>query len=374
MTNHQYDTSEEFEVVVIGGGQAGLAAGYHLGAAGLDFVILDAGQRIGDAWRNRWDSLRLFTPAQQNGLPGMPFPGEPGSFPTKDEMAEYLEWYAEHFDLPIRLKTPIDRLRRIGDRYAISSGWDLFEAHDAVVATAAYAEPRTPDFATDLDPRTVQMHSAAYRHPNQLQPGPVLVVGAGNSGVEIALETAQAGHQTWLSGHPTGHVPSITRAAGGRPFWWFANRVLTVDTPIGRKFRERALSHGGPLIRVGSAELTEAGVKRVGRVVGVSHGQPMLDAEGPLTVTNVVWCTGFGSDFSWIEVPIFTAAGLPIHHRGIVEDAPGLYFLGLPFLYGLTSGLVGGVGRDAEHIVGHIQRRQGSESRVGSEVADRTLR
>ncbi|MGH8872851.1 MAG: flavin-containing monooxygenase [Acidimicrobiia bacterium] len=372
MTKQQHEISEQFDVVVIGGGQAGLAAGYHLAAADFDFVILDSGARIGDAWRNRWDSLRLFTPAQQNGLPGMPFPGVYGSFPTKDEMAAYLEGYAKHFDLPIRLETPVDRLRRIGDRYVISSGWDLFEANDVVVATGAYAEPRTPVFAGELDPRTVQLHSAAYRNPDQLQPGPVLVVGAGNSGVEIALETALAGHETWLAGRPTGRLPAITRAAGGRPFWWFANRVLTVDTPIGRRFRERVLSHGGPLIRVQPAELTEARVKLASRVAGVSHGQPMLEDKGSLAVTNVIWSTGFQSDFSWIEVPVFAGDSLPIHHRGIVEDAPGLYFLGLPFLYGLTSGLVGGVGRDAEHIVDHIRRHQEPMSGASADVVEGT--
>jgi putative flavoprotein involved in K+ transport len=264
--------NERFDVVVIGGGQAGLATGYHLAQRGLEFVILDAGERIGDPWRRRWDSLRLFTPARQDGLPGMAFPAEPGYYPTKDEMAAYLQAYAERLHLPVWLSTAVDRLERDGSRYVVTAGQWQMEADHVVVATGAYQTPKVPGVTAGLDPAIVQVHAGAYRNPAQLRDGPVLVVGAGNSGAEIALETAAAGHRTSLSGRHPGHVPSLVYRGEGRAFWWFASRVLSVDTPIGRRVRRRALVHGGPLIRVEPKDITTAGIERVGRVAGTRDG------------------------------------------------------------------------------------------------------
>jgi putative flavoprotein involved in K+ transport len=360
--------NERFDVVVIGGGQAGLATGYHLAERGLEFVILDAGERIGDPWRQRWDSLRLFTPARQDGLPGMAFAAEPGYYPTKDEMAAYLEAYAERLNLPVWLSTAVDGLERNGSRYVVTAGERRIEADHVVVASGAYQTPRVPGFARELDPAIVQVHAGAYRNPTQLQVGPVLVVGAGNSGAEIALETAAAGHPSSLSGRHPGEVPSLVYRGGGRAFWWFASRVLSVDTPIGRRVRRGALVHGGPLIRVKSKNLTAAGIERVPRVVGTRDGQPQLEDGRVLEVANVVWCTGFGYDFSWIRVPVFADDGLPAHRRGVVPSEPGLYFVGLPFLYSLTSALVGGVGRDAEHVAQHITSRSERHGRISAAV------
>jgi putative flavoprotein involved in K+ transport len=320
-------------------------------------VILDGGERIGDPWRQRWDSLRLFTPAQQDGLPGMAFPAEPGYYPTKDEMAAYLEAYAERLNLPVRLSTAVDRLERDGSRYVVTAGERQMEAANVVVATGAYRTPRVLGFAPELDPAIVQVHAGAYQNPAQLRDGPVLVVGAGNSGAEIALETAAAGHLTLLSGRHPGHVPSLVYRGGGRAFWWFASRVLSVDTPIGRRVRRRALVHGGPLIRVEPKDITAAGIERVPRVAGTRDGQPQLEDGRVLEVANVVWCTGFGYDFSWIRIPVVANDGLPTHQHGVVPSEPGLYFVGLPFLYSLTSALVGGVGRDAEYVAQHIMSR-----------------
>ena len=199
-------TPERIETIVIGGGQSGLAVGYHLARQGRPFVILDANERIGDSWRKRWDSLRVFTPARLDGLPGMPFPAPASSFPTKDEVADYLVAYAARFDLPVRTGVRVDGLSRFGDRFVVTSGDRRFEADNVVVATGAYHNPRVPVFAPELDPAIVQVHSSEYRNPSQLQEGGVLVVGAGNSGAEIALE-ASRGHRTWLSGRDTGHEP-----------------------------------------------------------------------------------------------------------------------------------------------------------------------
>ena len=199
--------------MIIGGGQAGLSTGYHLATRGLPFVILDANERIGDAWRKRWDSLRLFTPARYDGLPGWPFPAPDWSFPTKDEVAGYLEAYAARFDLPVRTGVHVDGLSRNADRYVVAAGDRRFEADQVVVASGAYQRPRVPAFAAELDPDIVQVHSSEYRDPSQLQEGGVLVVGASNSGAEIALEVSR-GHRTWLSGRHPGQEPSAPEAGG----------------------------------------------------------------------------------------------------------------------------------------------------------------
>jgi putative flavoprotein involved in K+ transport len=231
---------ERFETVIVGGGQAGLAVGYQLARRGRRFVILDANQRVGDVWRGRWDSLRLFTPARYDGLPGCPFPGPAWSFPTKDEVADYLEAYAARFELPVQTGVRVDRLSRDGERYVVAAGERRFQADHVVVASGAYQRPRIPAFAAELDPGILQLDPNRYRDPSQLPGGGVLVVGAGNSGAEIAFEVSRT-HPTWLSGPDTGHIPVRPGSRWDRlltpPFWWFASRVLTVQTPIGRKVR-----------------------------------------------------------------------------------------------------------------------------------------
>jgi putative flavoprotein involved in K+ transport len=350
---------ERVETVIVGGGQAGLAVGYHLARRERPFVILDADRRPGDAWRRRWDSLRLFTPARYSGLPGLPFPAPPFTHPTRDEVADYLEAYAARFQLPVRHGIRVDRLDRHRGRFLVAAGDHRWDADQVVVATGAYQHHRVPAFAAELDPGIVQLDTSRYRNPSQLRPGGVLVVGAGNSGAEIAHEVAAA-HPTWLSGPDTGHIPVRT---GGRwdrlltpPFWWLISRVLTVDTAIGRKVRPRALVTPAPLERVRPRELAAAGVERVPRTVGVRDGRPRLEDGRVMEVANLIWCTGSRPDFGWIDLPIFDQDGLPRHHRGVVASPPGLYFVGLWFLSGFTSSLLGGVGRDAERIADHIAR------------------
>jgi putative flavoprotein involved in K+ transport len=352
--------SERVQTVVVGGGQAGLSVGYHLARRGLPCVILDAHERVGDAWRKRWDSLRLFTPARYNGLPGMPFPGPPQSFPTKDQVGDYLGAYATRFDLPVRTGVRVDRLTREGDRFVVGAGDRRFEARQVVVATGAYETPRIPAFASELDPSIVQMHSTEYRNPSQLREGGVLVVGAGNSGAEIALE-ASRGHQTWLSGRDTGHEPTRPGTVADRlftpVFWFIISHALTVRTPIGRVAKRKFRDRGIPLVRVRRKDIAAAGVECVPRTAGVRDGLPELEDGRVLEVANVVWCTGFVPDFRWIELPILDGDGHPVHDRGVVGSEPGLYFMGLVFLYSLSSVLIGGVGRDAEYIAAHIASR-----------------
>jgi putative flavoprotein involved in K+ transport len=360
---------EQVNTIVIGGGQAGLSVGYHLTRLRVPFVILDASERVGDAWRHRWDSLRLFTPAVFSGLDGLRFPAPSFSFPTKDEMADYLELYARTFALPVRLGVRVDRLSRAGDKFLVVAGDKRFEADNVVVAMGKHQRPRVPPFAAELKPEIMQLHSFDYRSPAQLNHGDVLIVGVGNSGAEIARELI-ASHPTWLAGKETGEVPfrvdglaarlGLTRLMLRVAF----HRILTVDTPIGRKVRSRIGHSAAPLIRVKSKDLAAAGVKRVPRVVGVSEGLPLLEDGRMLDVVNVVWCSGFDSAFSWIDLPIFNANGDPQHEKGVVAREPGLFFVGQPFLYSFSSEMIHGVGRDAARIANVIRTAPARAPRI----------
>jgi putative flavoprotein involved in K+ transport len=362
-SDHQFDT------VVVGGGQAGLAMGYFLRRQHRDFVILDAATRVGHTWRSRWDSLRLFTPAFHSGLPGMPFPAPGHSFPTKDQTADYLEAYADRFQLPIRLGRRVQSLSRYDGGYLVGVGDQRYTAEHVVVATGPYHHPHVPGFAAGLDPSIVQLHSSGYRNPGQLPDGDVLVVGAGNSGAEIAVELA-ATRRTYLAGPDVGHAP----------IWlihnwfslWLADHLLTTDTSLGRRMRDTRHRRGDPLVRLKPADIVAAGVHRVPRVDGVVDGTPRLADGRTLEVAVVVWATGYRPDFGWIDLPIFDAAGNPTHHRGVVAAAPGLYFLGLPFQYTSTSDHVGGVGRDARHIAQHLAALAGTSRRRVPHAASTT--
>jgi putative flavoprotein involved in K+ transport len=351
--------TEFFETVIIGGGQAGLTVGYYLAKHDRPFVILDANERVGDAWRERWDSLRLFTPACFNGLPGFPHEAPAWSFPTKDEMADYLEAYAVRFELPVRTGINVNGLSKANGRFVVSAGEHPVEAENVVVATGAHQVPKLPAFAPELDPGIVQLHSSEYRNPSQLQEGDVLLVGAGNSGAEIAAELSQT-HRCCLAGPKTGEIPvrhgTVPARLGFRLIRFLRHHVLRVDTRIGRKLGPKLISKGDPLIRTKMKDLVAAGVERVPRVVGVRDGRAVLEDERVLDVANVVWCTGFRTDFRWIDLPVFGDDGQPQHYRGVVESEPGLYFLGLVFLYSLSSDVLPGLGRDAEYIANHIAR------------------
>jgi len=363
---------ERVETIIIGAGQAGLSVGYHLARRGRQFLILEANERVGDSWRTRWDSLRLFTPARYDALDGMPFPSAPGYFPTKDEMGDYLASYASRFALPVRTGQAVTSLTREGDRYLVVTDSGRYEAKHVVVAMATFQQPRIPEFATDLDPSIVQLHSSEYRNLTQLQPGGVLLIGAGNSGAEIALESVRGGHETWVSGRDVGRIPfrfgGIPRTLLTRILLRFVfHRVLTIDTPIGRRARPKMLAHAtAPLIRATPDVLERLGVRRVARTAGAQDGKPVLEDGRVLDVANVIWCTGYHPGFSWIDLPVFDADGEPRHDRGVVRDEPGVYFVGLHFLYPMSSTMFHGVGRDANHVAEIIASR----TRTGSTTAE----
>lgn len=354
------NTREQTGTLVIGGGQAGLAVGHELAERDLPFLIVDASARTGDAWRNRWDSLTLFTPNWANGLPGMPFPGEAWDFPSKDEVADYLESYAQYFELPIRHNTRVDRLTRDGEKFVATAGDTTFVADNVVVAMAAYQKRKVPSFADELDSAIVQLHVAEYKNPGQLREGPVLIVGAGNSGAEIAMELVKS-HEVMVSGPSTGAQPFRPDRLSGRilmPFFGkvVLTRILSKSTPIGRKVLPKMLHKGAPLLRVKPSDLRRAGVTRVGRTVSVEGGQPVFDDGSRPEVSNVLWCTGFDHGLSFIDLPVFDENGDVEHDRGVVDAQPGLYFTALKFQHSILSDALIAVGRDAAYVVDHLHQ------------------
>jgi len=343
-----------YDVIIIGGGQSGLALGYHLAQQGRRFLILDAAAQVGHAWRSRWDSLRLLTPCPYNDLPGMPFPGAPWSFPSKDEVADYLARYAKTFNLPIRLGTRVTSVREAGGVYEVRTQDTTFEALNVVCATGPFQKPHLPISTERASPSLLQLHSTGYRNPAQLPPGRVLVVGCGNSGAGIARELA-ASHEVHLALGSTAVTP---RSLLGRDFFWWAHLLrltdVTADSWLGRKMRQ------GPdgIIGQGPEVLArEHGLVLRPRVQGVEgHRITFVDGSS-MEVAAIVWATGFRPDYTWLEVPaVLDARGVPVHQRGITS-APGLYFLGLKWLHRANSSLLGGVGRDAAFLASHIADR-----------------
>jgi putative flavoprotein involved in K+ transport len=343
-------------IIVIGGGQAGLSVGYHLKRLGVeDFLILDGEARIGDAWRKRWDSLRLFTPAAFDGLDGMPFPAPRLATPSKDEMADYLEAYARRFELPVVLRGRVSHLRREGGRFVVMAGARRYETERVIVAMSNYQVPKRPDFASALSPEIVQLDLGSYRNPGQLKAGTVLVVGAANSGAEIAKDLVRT-HHVLLAGRKVSEVPGkYTGRINQRVLVPLLNRlifpyIMSVNTPMGRRARPNLMKSAVPLIRVKSRDLDAMGVTRVARVVGVRDGKPVLEDGTVCQVANVIWCTGFGNGLDWIDLPVRLSDGEPDHDRGVARGVEGLYFVGQHFLTSMASAMVFGVNRDARRI------------------------
>lgn len=354
-----------YDTIVIGAGQAGLAAGFYLKRANLHFVLLESA-RVGDSWAQRWDSLKLFTPARYNALPSMPFPGRPYDLPGKDDVARYLRDYALRFALPVRDNFAVIGLRKRGGRFVLyARDGESLTASSVIVATGANHRPYVPPLGDSVAPHIVQIHSSAYRRPSQLPSGRVLVVGAGNSGAQIALELASAGRDVMLSGREVGALPR--RLLGRDIYDWIWHTALRASADTLRARRQSNRYAADPLIGIPAASLVHAGVRRVGRVASVSAGLPRLDdgsSAGDLSA--IVWCTGFRPDHSWIELPAFGIDGYPLHRRGLAIDVPGLAFLGLRYQHRRRSPLLGGVGEDAKYVVQTIATFvKGSNQRQG---------
>jgi putative flavoprotein involved in K+ transport len=367
-------TTQHIETLIIGAGQAGLSTGYHLQRLGRPFLIVDGHERLGDNWRHQWDTLKLYSPAKYDGLPGYSFPAPPWSFPGKEQVADYLESYALRADLPVRMSTRVNRLESRPDGgFTASLGEDTITCDNVVVATGTFGRtPSVPDFAAGLDPSIRQLHSSEYRRPDQLAPGQVLVVGASHSGCDIAYEAAEH-RPTMLVGPDRGQIPIRWESRLFRitfPVIAFAWRhVLTRRTPIGRKEMPDVRHHGGPMVRIKRDDLRGRGVERVpNRVTGVSDGRPVLDDGRVVDADTVVWCTGFRQVFDWIDLPIFTDDGYPREYRGVVDSVPGLFFCGLSFQYAFSSMVFLGVGRDAEYVACKIDERRPAITRTPTAV------
>lgn len=347
---------EQFDTIVIGGGQSGLAASYYLSQRGVNHLVLDENFQVGTPWKSRWDSLRLFTPNHNNHLPGMNFPGKEFDFPSKDEAAAYLEAYTHKYQLPIQTGIKVNGLAQNEAGYRISTADANFQANHVIIATGAFHTPYIPPISKELPRDILQLHSVNYQNPNSIQGQNIVVVGAGNSGAEIAMELSKAGRNIWLAGRDVGRIPAdkFGKFFGGKPYWWFMRHVMTIHTPIGRKMRSTVLSHGNPLIRASREQIAAAGVEFTPRLTGVKSGKLQVEGGRALPADGVIWATGFKPDYRWINIPLFDASGYPRHKRGIVSEAPGLFFIGLHFQTGITSSLMGGVGADAKYITSQI--------------------
>jgi putative flavoprotein involved in K+ transport len=340
---------DEPEVLVVGAGQAGLAIGYQLRERGLSFQIVDAAEEIGAVWRSRWDSLRLFTAAQYNSLPGMDFPAAADTYPGKDEVADFLQEYVARFELPVRLNTRVHSLSRADGAYLAETNNGTLAARNAVVATGPFQAPRIPPIADRLRPDVAQMHSSGYRRP-EVTDGPVLVVGGGNTGFQIAEELS-GGHEVHLS-IGSRQTPLPQRLLGRDLFWYLEATGLirkSIDTRIGRRLsgRETLIGSSPRALR------RRHGVTLHGRAVEASGSTVSFSDGTKLDAATVIWATGFRSDYSWIEVPVLDQNGLPVHRRGVTESS-GLYFLGLSWQHTRGSALLGWVKDDAEFIAERI--------------------
>ena len=346
MTDKSKNASgDRFEVSVIGGGQAGLAMGYFLTKQGRHFTILEASDSIGAAWRNRWDSLVLFTPRRYDSLPGLQFAGDPDGYPGRDEVIDYLESYASTFELPVQLNSAVQSVATSDDGYILDLGARALRADQVVVATGPFQVPSVPPFAADLASDVAQMHSTGYRRPSDVPEGTVVVVGGGNTGFQIAKELSST-HAVHLA-IGSRQTPLPQRLLGRDLFWWLTKTGLiekTVSSRIGRRARDR-----DTLIGSSTRDVKRHGVEVKSRVVGVSGGAVTFEDGRELNVDAVIWATGYRSDYSWIDLPVFDQSGDVLHRRG-VTDVPGLYFLGLTWQHTRGSALLGWVKDDAEFI------------------------
>ena len=355
--------TDEHDVIVVGGGQAGLAIGYLLARAGRRFTILEAADAPASAWRARWDSLKLFTPVRYDSLPGRAFPGDPGTYPGRDDVVTYLSDYARDFELPVELASAVRAVRRGGRRYLVELDDRTYQADHVVVATGPFQVPRVPAVAERLDPDIVQFHSSAYRTPGDVPAGRVLVVGGGNTGFQIAAELSRT-HEVHLS-IGTRQTPLPQRIAGRDLFRYLEATGLmgkTADSRIGRRMQARETLIGSSPRSVRRRH----GIQLHGRTVDISGPHVTFSDGSRLEPSSVVWATGFGLDHSWIDAPVFDADGHLVHQRGVTAS-PGLFFLGLPWQHTRGSALLGWVKDDAEYLVRQIGALSPTRAPIGDD-------
>src|SRR6266702_8209298 len=345
-------------ILVIVAGQAGLALGYHLKATPFTFQIVDCHTRIGDSWRKRYDSLVLFTPRTYSALPGLAVPGDPESYPTKDEIADYLESYASHFELPVMGDTLIRWLERTNDGFrATSEAGENIDCRAMVLATGAYQQPALPLISQQLSADVLQLLPETYISPAQIPPGEVLVVGDGATGRQIARELTVTHHVLLSTGRPRRVSPE--RILGKSLFWWMDKLGLV------RASRESAI--GKYLMKVdpfpgkalGLKRLGQQGAVVVGRLLQVD-GKQVTFADGePTAVETVIWATGYQEHTDWIAIPEAKDAEAHLLHQRGISPVPGLYLIGRSWQWTRGSALLTGVGDDALYLKDHIVKDVG---------------
>ena len=341
------------DFIIIGAGQAGLSMAYHLTQLKKEYKIVDANSETGAPWLKRWDSLKLFTPTEFNHLPGMNFPNKKGYYPDKYEVAAYLKSYVEKFQIPITFNQKITALKKEDDYFVLKSESETFKAKNVVVATGPFHKPFTPSFSTEISKDIIQIHSEHYKNPEQLQDGDTLVVGAGDSGVQILDEISNTNRKVYFSGDT--NITSIPQEILGKTLWWWFKKIgfLSVSkfSYIGKK-----LSKGGqPIIGTDvKSLLKKENVICVGRTLDANDTELNFEKSNSKNIKNIVWATGFKPNFEWIEGVTLNDYKYPKNYRGI-SDVKGLYFLGLPWLYTRGSATLGGVKKDTKFLTDYIE-------------------
>jgi putative flavoprotein involved in K+ transport len=405
-----------YSVAIVGGGQAGLSISYCLRERNIDHIVFEKNQ-IGDSWRSkRWDSFCLVTPNWQCQLPGFQYPGsDPHGFMQKDEIVQYIEAYARSFAPPIQEGVEVTSLRKLEAQgvFELTTSMGVFTSDQVVVATGSYHLPKIPPIAERLPERILQLHSSKYRNPQALPDGAVLVVGTGQSGCQIAEDLHLAGKQVHLC---VGGAPRSPRRYRGKDVVDWLDQMGYYDLSIDehpQKEKVRAKANHYVTGRDGGREIdlrqfALEGMQLHGRLKHISSTaleffpdlkqnldqadavaesikksidefitknqidapteaayRPVWEPEAELltldyeqaNIHTVIWCTGYQSDFRWVEVPVFDGKGYPGHERG-VTNIWGLYFLGLPWLYTWGSGRFSGVARDAAYLADYITARK----------------
>ncbi len=344
-----------YDYIVIGAGQAGLAISYYLKQAGFQFLAVDNGAQIGASWLKRWDSLTLFTPSQFNHLPGMDFPMPYDYYPDKNEVAQYLEQYVKQFDLPVELNFEVNQLCRKEGIYQISSPAKTLQANNVIIATGPFHTPFIPALHKDISEDIWQIHSCDYKNPQQLKPGNALVVGAGDSGVQILQELSDSQRQVYLSGSSSASV--LPQTFLGKTLWWWFTKTgfLSVNkySWLGKKLSKIAQPIIGTDLK---ALLRKDNVKSVGRAIAANGNTITFEDTQLDDIRNIIWATGFKPDFGWIEDLALDDEGYPRNYRGIGEQK-GLYFIGLPWMYTRGSATLGGVKDDAKFLFDYIAKQ-----------------